>query len=112
MKHNFNVETVYIPGRDNDTADAISRLHMSEQIPRFFALLYEFNDFTRCFWMVKHMSLNAMYFLYPEVQRWIDLLQNWTKKQRHGGLKALPILQNLHMHHSLNYTSLSAEIWN
>ena len=111
MKHNFNVETVYTPGRDNDITDAISWLHMPGQIPRFFALLYKFNYFTRGFWMVKHMSLNTMYFLHLQVQRWIDVLQNWTKKQRYGGLKALPTLRNLQLHRSLNYTSLSAETW-
>jgi hypothetical protein len=95
FKYNFALEAYYIPGRHNDVADAISRLHLPGQIQRYFALLWGNNLLTNGFWMQCHMSLNAMYFLSPQVKKWKHLIYSWIKKQQGGERMPLRNLQGL-----------------
>ena len=80
LKYDFTLEACFIPGRHNDMADAISRLHLPGQIHRFFALLWEHGLVTKGFWMQYHMSIKTMCFLYPQVQMWKRLISSWTRK--------------------------------
>ena len=98
IKFNFDVKLCYIPGSLNNIADSISRLHMPGQIPRFFSLLGQLGYKTNGFWMPHHMSLSAMYAIYPQVQWWMALLNSWTSRWQHGVARPLQCRHKQHMH--------------
>ena len=100
LKYDFAIEASYLPGRHNDVADAISRLHSPGQIQRFFSLLRELHYVIIGFWMQNHMSVNAMNFLSPQVQSWKRVLWNWTKRWQNGDQRPSQNLQNAHIHPS------------
>ena len=79
LKYDFHVELLYIPGKHNNVADAISRLHIRGQIHRFISLLWEMGYAPSGFWLPYHMSINALNVIYPQVQRWQHILKFWMK---------------------------------
>ena len=108
LKFNFSLHTFYIPGRCNDIADAISRLHSAGQIQRLFSLLRERRLATVGFWLPNHMTLNSMYFIFPQVRKWVNLLQHWMKRSLPGGV--MPSLHPLSQSTGLSWQPISSSV--
>ena len=73
--HNFDIIAEYVPGKINDMADAISRLHEPGQLLRLDSLL----GHSLSLWQLPyHVSYNAHLALSPQIHRWQQLRQSWT----------------------------------
>lgn len=77
VSHNFDVTATYVPGKLNDRADAISRLHEPGQLLR----LDSFHHYCLCPWqLVYHMSSKALFALSLQVHKWQILKQSWIER--------------------------------
>lgn len=86
VTHNFDLTAIHIPGKLNDRADAISRLHEAGQLLR----LGSFFQHSLCAWHLPyHMSAHAFLALSPQIHKWQRLKQGWIRKLQ---LSAQPLL--------------------
>ena len=98
LTYNVTVQTIYLPGKDNEMADSISRLQSPGQLQRFVSLLNCWYQTARvpqptlCFlpWHMTYASLD--YLLFQVLKLW-DLLASWTRRSppyAHTSLPAPP----------------------
>jgi hypothetical protein len=75
LAHDFVIEATFIPGKDNDLADSISRLYMPGQIARMFTCLADWHKPhtpPAGYWLPHHMSVKTMFSLWPQIQKWCE----------------------------------------
>lgn len=83
LQYDISMEACYIPGRDNDIADAISRLDEPGQIARFMSLLLQYHGPVSSppyHWLPNHMSFKAMHALSPQMTKWRSIVLSWIQR--------------------------------
>lgn len=79
--YNFGVESVFVPGHLNILTDSISRFHEPGQMARFVTCLNNYyQPVPPGFWLDRHMSIDSMHFLYPQIRQWRHLYGSWMEK--------------------------------
>ena len=80
--NNVTILAHYIPGAINDFADSISRLHSPGQIERFLSLLINigYHCTPPLTWCPYNMSALSLTFLLPQIRRWQESCNSWTRK--------------------------------
>ena len=95
LLYKVTITCLFIPGINNDMADAISRLHARGQVYRFMSLLSNYNLgylLPHALHLPFHMSLLSAAFLLPQFLRWRAVSMSWTMRS----VPSEPILwQNL-----------------
>ena len=85
VKHCITLTAAYIPGRYNQVADSISRLHIPGQFFRLSALLNDLHHPgthpTYC--LLNHMSPLTMLFLSPQVAQLQSVYSSWMRRLLH-----------------------------
>lgn len=81
--HNFQISAEYVPGKDNDIPDAISRLPEAGQLMRLGSLLGipgHMSSIWASHCLSPHMSFDAFNFVFPQIQKLLRLGNNWIGK--------------------------------
>jgi hypothetical protein len=91
--YNFEISAVYVPGRCNDLPDAISRLHQDGQVTRLGSI-FGIPTVICGFWVSHcfpvHMSRNALFAIFSQIQGVIQMSYSWIRRWPHLGLMPLP----------------------
>ena len=75
VRFNFDLTAQYLPGKVNDIADAISRLHESGQLLRLDSL---YGHSLHPLHLPFHMGYHAFLSLSTQIHKWQHLKQSWT----------------------------------